>query len=285
MTSGFIISVIAMGGLSIFFAAFLVMASKKFKVEEDPMVEKILSFLPNTNCGACGYAGCQSLAEKLANKEAAVNACTAGGQDVADAVASALGLDSVKASRVLAVVLCRGGFNEAERISEYRGDLTCAGANLTGGEKSCAYSCLGYADCVTACKFDAIGMNDNGLPVVFYDNCIGCGACAKACPRSIIEMHPEEHKLFVYCRNRDKGPQAKKMCKVSCIACTLCTKDCKTPGGIAMVDNLATVNYELCPQTDESTKRCPTKCIAFDEEKANTQSAFYAARLNKASGQ
>ena len=215
LDASFIISVLAMGGLGVFFAVVLSIAQKKFHVEEDPLVTKLLGALPNTNCGGCGYAGCAMLAEKLALKQVSINSCTAGGQSVADAIAEILGVDSMKAERILAVVLCRGGEAEAVKNAVYRGDKTCSAANLTGGEKGCAYSCIGYGDCVSACNYGAMAMDSNGLPVVFYDKCVGCGACARVCPRDIIEMHPEKRTLFVYCRNKDKGPVAKKLCKVA----------------------------------------------------------------------
>lgn len=277
----FIIAVIAMGGLGIFFAGFLALANKKLKVYEDPIVMKVLDEMPQTNCGACGHPGCPALAELIVKGEAPVNACTAGGQELADTLAKLLGVQSLKSNRQLAVVLCRGGEAETQKSAIYRGDKSCAAADLTGGEKSCAYSCLGYADCVVSCEFSAIGMDKNGLPVVFYDKCVGCGACVKACPRDIIEMHPENEKLFVYCRNKDKGPIAKKACKVACIACTLCVKDATTEGSISMKDDLAVIDYATCIQDAAPTKRCPTKCILFGEEEHNTSESYYGALPKK----
>lgn len=282
MDTTLFISLLAMGGLGVFFATFLTVASKKLKVEENPMVEKILSELPQTNCGVCGYAGCLALAEKMATSEAAVDTCIAGGQEVADKISELLGVESNRTNRMVAVVLCNGGNIEAVNNAMYRGEKTCAAANLTGGEKACVYSCLGYDDCVRACQFDSMTMNDNGLPVVFYDKCIGCGACARACPRDIIEMHPEDHKLFVYCKNRDKGAVAKKVCKVACIACSLCVKDCEIEGGIEIKENLATINYEICPQDEKPIGRCPTKCILFGKEEENTKSAVMGSLMKKA---
>ncbi len=183
------------------------------------------------------------------------------------------------------MVLCRGGEAEAKKGALYRGDKTCAAADLTGGEKICAYSCLGYGDCVEACDFDAMDMNPNGLPVVFYDKCVGCGACARVCPRDIIEMHLESHKIFNYCRNKDKGPVAKKACKVACIACSLCVKDCEVEGGIKIEEFLAKIDYELCPQDDTPTKRCPTKCILFGEEEKMTRENYYASLPKKVAGE
>jgi len=281
MNTTLLISLSAMGGLGVFFAGFLAIASKKLMVEEDPNVEKVLEQLPQTNCGACGYAGCLALAEKMVTGEAMVNTCIAGGQEVADNISAILGVESQEKSKILAVVLCNGGNEEAVRSAVYKGDMTCVAANLNGGEKTCTYGCLGYADCVKACKFGAIDMNANGLPVVFYDACIGCGACEKACPRDIIEMHPEDDKLFIYCRSKDKGAIAKKACKVACIGCSLCVKDCEVEGGIVMKDNLAQINHVICPQNGIPTKRCPTSCILYDKEEEHTKVEFYGSATVK----
>lgn len=276
------ISAVSMGGIGFALAMFLAFADKKLRVKEDPRVARIADMLPGTNCGGCGYPGCQVLAEQLIAGNAPPNACVAGGKDIAVALAGLLGVEVQDHERQIAVVLCNGGDAEAERMAVYRGYKTCTAADIVRGDKSCVYGCLGYGECVDACKFDSMAMSDNGLPVVFHDKCVGCGACAKACPRDIIEMHPEDHKLFVYCRNKDKGAVAKKSCKVACIACTLCTKGCSVEGGVVMKDNLATVNYELAPQNDESTKKCPTKCILFGVEERMTRAAFYASKTKKA---
>lgn len=277
MTSIVLLSAVSMGAIGAVLAGFLVYADKKLKVQEDPMIEAIGNALPNSNCGGCGFPGCRMFAEALMKGDAPPTACVAGGNDTATKLAALLGVEGGSVKRTIAVVLCKGGHAEAERRATYKGELSCTAANLTGGDKGCTYGCLGYGECVEACKFDAMAMNDNGLPVVFYDKCVGCGACAKACPRDIIEMHPEDHKLFVYCKSKDKGAQAKKVCSVSCIACSLCVKDCSVPGGIAVKDNLAAVNYAVAPQNDESTKRCPTKCIAYGVEEQNTKASFKAS--------
>ncbi|MBI5888217.1 MAG: RnfABCDGE type electron transport complex subunit B [Deltaproteobacteria bacterium] len=282
ITGLIIVSAVSMGGLGAVLAVFLAFADKKFKVTEDPRIEAVLGILPNTNCGGCGYPGCRMLAEAIANGNAPANTCVAGGNDVAKKLAALMGVEAKDHKRMLAVVLCKGGGKEAGKRAQYTGDRTCTAANLTGGDKSCTYGCLGYGECVDACKFDAMAMNANSLPVVFYDKCVGCGACARACPRDIIEMHPEEHRLFVYCRNKDKGAASRKVCDVACIACGLCVKDCSVLGGIALKDNLATVNYALAPQSDESTKRCPTKCIFSGIEDQMTKSRFEAAEPQRA---
>jgi electron transport complex protein RnfB len=283
--SSITVAIAAMGGLGFLFAAFLVLADKKLRVVENPLIVKLMDALPNTNCGACGVAGCGQLAELIASGKMEINACTAGGQEVTDLVALCMGVKSVKAERIIAVLLCRGGDEEAKKNAVYRGERTCAAANTSGGEKVCLYGCHGFADCVRSCEYDAMGMDDNGMPVIFYDKCVGCGACEKACPRDLIEMHPEDHKLFVYCKNKDKGAVAKKSCTAACIGCTLCVKDVGVEGAIVMKDNLADIDYEICPQdSDASTVKCPTKCIAFDEEVRMTSEHFYSnKKIDKAS--
>ena len=277
------IAIAAMGGLGFLFAVFLAVADKKLRVVENPLIAKLMEALPSTNCGACGVAGCHQLAEYIATGKMPVNACTAGGQEVTDLIAEVMGVESVKADKITAVILCRGGDKEAKKNAVYRGERTCAAANTTGGEKACLYGCHGFGDCVASCDYGAMDMDDNGMPVVFYDKCVACGACVKACPRDLIELHPEDHKLFVYCKNKEKGAVAKKACTAACIACTLCVKDCQVEGGMAMKDNLAVIDYETCPQDDVPTKKCPTKCILFGEEELMTRESFYSKRVKDAS--
>lgn len=48
----------------------LAVSSKILYVEADTRVETILGMLPGLNCGACGFPGCQGMAEGLVNGEA-----------------------------------------------------------------------------------------------------------------------------------------------------------------------------------------------------------------------
>ena len=60
-----IYAVLVLGGIGLTMGLFLAFASKKFEVEIDPNVEKIMDILPGANCGACGYPGCVGLAEAI----------------------------------------------------------------------------------------------------------------------------------------------------------------------------------------------------------------------------
>lgn len=57
---------IAVGALTLLglvFGAILGYASRRFAVEDDPVVEKIDAILPQSQCGQCGYPGCRPYAE------------------------------------------------------------------------------------------------------------------------------------------------------------------------------------------------------------------------------
>ena len=64
------ILIMALG--AVILGAALGYASIKFKVEGNPLVEKIEAILPQTQCGQCGYPGCKPYAEAIAEGEAAV---------------------------------------------------------------------------------------------------------------------------------------------------------------------------------------------------------------------
>ncbi|MGA7477656.1 MAG: RnfABCDGE type electron transport complex subunit B, partial [Azonexus sp.] len=65
------IAIMALGALVL--GAALGYASIKFKVEGNPLVEKIEGILPQTQCGQCGYPGCKPYAEAIAKGEADIN--------------------------------------------------------------------------------------------------------------------------------------------------------------------------------------------------------------------
>ena len=57
------IAVAAVSLLGLAFGAILGYASRRFAVEDDPVVEKIDEILPQSQCGQCGYPGCRPYAE------------------------------------------------------------------------------------------------------------------------------------------------------------------------------------------------------------------------------
>ena len=59
-----------MTGIALVLGAALGYAAIRFKVEGDPLVEKIDAILPQTQCGQCGYPGCRPYAEAIAARRA-----------------------------------------------------------------------------------------------------------------------------------------------------------------------------------------------------------------------
>jgi Na+-translocating ferredoxin:NAD+ oxidoreductase RNF subunit RnfB len=236
-------ALMTMGGLGVLFAGGLAFADRKLRVEEDPRIGEIAEQLPGANCGACGLAGCQDFAVKVVDGSVAVTGCPVGGQEVATEIARVLGVEAGESVRLVARVHCRGASGLAAIKADYVGPASCSAAALVaGGPKACLHGCLGGGECVAACQFDAMFMDEQGLPHVIESLCTGCGACARVCPRDVIELHPDDREVFVFCRNHDDPKTAKKVCAVACLGCGICSK--KSNGAVTIREHLAIIDYE-----------------------------------------
>ncbi len=257
-----IYAVLSMGGIGLFFAVLITLANAKLKVEEDPKIELVNDLLPGANCGACGLPGCGACAELMVKGEVGLSACPVADDDSKDQIGKLLGLSHEAGEKDVAVVLCQGGLKNVSIKADYDGVKTCLGSTLvSGGERQCAYGCLGNGDCCVVCSFDAIHMGEDGLPIVNREKCTGCGKCAEVCPRDIIEMHKESHQVFVLCKNQDKGKAAKEACKVVCIGCQICVKKDES-GGFTVKNFLASVDHSKYGANPElPTDKCPTNAI------------------------
>ena len=66
----------------------------RFKVEGNPLAEKIDAILPQTQCGQCGFPGCRPYAEAIARHEADINLCPPGGEHGIRQLADLLGVEA-----------------------------------------------------------------------------------------------------------------------------------------------------------------------------------------------
>ncbi|KPJ70194.1 electron transporter RnfB [candidate division WOR-1 bacterium DG_54_3] len=255
------VPVFTLGALGLIFSIGLVLAYRKLRVEIDPKIEKISEILPQANCGACGYAGCQAFAEAVVDEKVAADGCPVGGKEVADQVADILGVKAKEVIKKVARLHCRGTLEAAKDRGAYRGLTTCYASHLIGGNKQCTHGCLHSGDCVIACPFDAMYMSEEGLPVVIEDNCTACGICVDACPRNLLELHPVSQEIIVFCRSLDRGAVARKVCKNACIACGICARAC--PEAIVMENNLAKITdyKKIDPKKIPEIEKCPTDAI------------------------
>ena len=247
-------------------AIILFFVAKKFYVFEDVRIDEVEAALPAANCGGCGFPGCRAFADACVKAETmdGLN-CPVGGADTMSAVASILGREAVISAPTVAVVRCGGTCEHRPRTSEYDGVKHCFIAhNLYSGESGCSYGCLGLGDCEVSCEFDAIKVNPiTRLPEVDEDKCTSCGACVRACPKTLIELRkkgPKSRRIYVSCRNEERGPIAKKNCEVACIACGKCEKVCPYDA-ITIGKNLAFIHDDKCKLCRKCVEVCPTNAI------------------------
>ena len=180
-------------------------------------------------------------------------------------VAEALGQTVEEKAPQVAVLRCSGSCDKRKKTSVYEGISTCASvAALYGGETDCAFGCLGKGDCEAACQFGAIKVNpETGLPEVDEEKCTACGACVKACPKQLLELRnkgPKGRRIWVACRNKDKGAPARKACLAACIGCGKCAKECAF-GAITVENNLAYIDFTKCRMCRKCVAACPTGAI------------------------
>ena len=257
-----IIPAVVLTALGILFGAGLAWAGKVFYVESDPRVDAVREALPGANCGACGFPGCDGLAAAIAAGEAPANTCPVGGNECAQVIAAALGVEAVETIPLAATVICQGkdGVCRAKENFHYVGEQDCRAAALTsGGQKACRYACLGLGTCARSCPFGGIVMED-GIAKIDPEKCTGCKTCVAVCPKNVIRMEPKDRVTALRCRATEKGKAVREACTSGCIACGRCAKVCPYDA-IVMKDNLPTIDYEKCRQCRECAKACPTGAI------------------------
>ena len=229
--------------------------------EENARLAEIRDALPGANCGACGYAGCDSYAEAVENGSAEPNLCAPGGKDAALKLSDILCVE-IELTQKVARLNCNGCTDNAETKYNYFGLQSCkAAAALGGGMKSCDFACLGLGDCQNVCEFGAISVKD-GVASVNEELCGGCGLCAKTCPKQVISIVTKKASAVVPCSNKQKGGVARKNCKVACIGCSACVRACEF-GAITVENFLATVDTEKCTACGKCVAACPQKIISI----------------------
>jgi len=253
-------------GIGVLAAVILFFVAKKFKVEENPLIEPTEKMLPGANCGGCGFAGCHAMAEALVkNDDISSLFCPVGGSETMKSIADFLGKTAPEKEPQVAVVRCNGAFCNRQRVNVFNGADSCiVESSLYSGETLCSWGCLGKGDCTKVCKFGAIKMNsDTGLPEVDQDKCTACGACVNACPKGVIELRKKgikDRRIFVSCINKDKGGITRKACSVGCIGCMKCVKVCAFEA-IKVENNVAYIDASKCRLCRKCVVECPTGAI------------------------
>lgn len=252
---------ILIGVLGIVLGLFLGVAAKFFHVEVDEKQSLVRDLLPGNNCGACGFPGCDNLAEAIAAGKASATACPVANSEAHKNIAEVMGTNAEEKEKVVAFVKCAGTCDKTKVKYNYIGIEDCKNAAVApgNGPKSCSYGCMGFGSCVKACQFDAIHIID-GIAYVDKNKCTSCGLCIPECPNKLIEFVPYDTAHFVRCNSNDKGKDVKASCSVGCIGCMMCTKVCEFDA-IKVENNLAYIDYSKCTNCGKCAEKCPTKII------------------------
>ena len=75
MDSVIITAIVVIGSIGLLIGVLLAIASIVFEVKVDERVQEVYDALPHFNCGACGYPGCQGMAQGLINSETPISNC------------------------------------------------------------------------------------------------------------------------------------------------------------------------------------------------------------------
>lgn len=143
----------------------------------------------------------------------------------------------------------------------YRAAVVACKGCRTDEQTTCEYGCIGCGKCVSACKFGAISIGENGIAEVEEEKCIACGRCVKECLRHIIHIHNCANYIVVKCSNKEKGKDAKEACPVSCIGCGMCERTC-TAEAIKVKDNCAVIEETACLSCGMCAVKCPRHVIS-----------------------
>lgn len=160
-------AILAIGGLALLFGILLGFAAIYYKVEGDPMVDKLDKLLPQTQCGQCTFPGCRPYAEAIANGEAEINQCPPGGEETIKAIADLLGVEAIP-------------------LNEEHGEAPDLPLVAVIDEQTC----IGCTLCIQACPVDCIVGAAKQMHTIIESECTGCKLCLPPCPVDCIDMVP-----------------------------------------------------------------------------------------------
>ncbi len=164
-------AIIVIAGLALGFGLILAYAAVRYRVEADPIVDRVDALLPQTQCGQCTYPGCRPYAEAIVSGEADINQCPPGGEQTIVALADLLGRD-------------------VKPLNPEHGEAAEKTVVVIDEQE-----CIGCTLCIQACPVDAILGAAKMMHTVISDECTGCNLCIPPCPEDCIQIVPVAQTL------------------------------------------------------------------------------------------
>ena len=169
-----LVALYVMAGIAIVLGAVLGFSAIRFRVEGNPLVDKIDAVLPQTQCGQCGFPGCKPYATAIASGEADINRCPPGGEDGIRKLAELLGVEFKPFGE--------GTAQPKPKAVAFIDENTCIGCTL----------------CLQACPVDAISGAAKQMHTIIAQECTGCELCVPPCPVDCISMVPLPQDLHTW---------------------------------------------------------------------------------------
>lgn len=130
------------------------------------LIQNIDTWLPQTQCTACGYPRCQDYAEAILNKETGINRCPPGNETTIAGLAALLDLPVISLDPEVDP--------HQPRLTYYIDESRCIGCTL----------------CIKACPVDAIIGSGKLMHSILESECTGCDLCVPPCPMDCILTKP-----------------------------------------------------------------------------------------------
>jgi electron transport complex protein RnfB len=167
-------ALLVMSFIALLLGSVLGFSAIKFKVEGNPLVDKIDAILPQTQCGQCSFPGCKPYATAIAAGEAEINRCPPGGEEGIYKLAELLGREFIP-------------FGEDTAASKPK--------SVAIIDES---TCIGCTLCIQACPVDAISGAAKQMHTIIEAECTGCELCIIPCPVECITMLPIQENITTW---------------------------------------------------------------------------------------
>ena len=175
--------VLVLMALGLVFGLGLGWAAIRFRVQSNPVIERIDALLPQTQCGQCGYPGCRPYAEAISSDTADINQCPPGGDAGIRALADLLG-------------------REPKPLNPENGEVTPKTVVVIDEQR-----CIGCTLCIQACPVDAIVGATKLMHTVIASECTGCDLCLPPCPVDCIDIIEVKTDILRWRSPRPPGVQ------------------------------------------------------------------------------